>query len=129
MMSTTTALNLLGEPLATCSLNPLTGFLRDGDCRMPTGDAGRHGVCARMTEAFLAFTKQQGNDLSTPQPLYGFPGLNPGDRWCLCVDRWKEAEANGVAPPVVLAATHAGVGRHISIERLKRYASAEEDTV
>jgi uncharacterized protein (DUF2237 family) len=98
MMSTTTALNVLGEPLSTCSLNPLTGFLRDGDCRMPTGDAGRHGVCARMTEAFLAFTKQQGNDLSTPQPLYGFPGLNPGDRWCLCVDRWKEAEANGIAP-------------------------------
>jgi uncharacterized protein (DUF2237 family) len=129
MMSTTTALNVLGEPLSTCSLNPLTGFLRDGDCRMPTGDAGRHGVCARMTEAFLAFTKQQGNDLSTPQPLYGFPGLNPGDRWCLCVDRWKEAEANGVAPPVVLAATHASVEKHISIERLKRYASAEEDTV
>jgi len=77
-MSTTTALNLLGEPLATCSLNPLTGFLRDGDSRMPTRDAGRHGVCARMTEAFLAFTKQQGNDLSTPQPLYGFPGPNPG---------------------------------------------------
>lgn len=67
--------------------------------------------------------------LSTPQPLYGFPGLNPGDRWCLCVDRWKEAEANGVAPPVVLAATHASVEKHISIERLKRYASAEEDTV
>lgn len=129
MMSITTALNVLGEPLATCSLNPLTGFLRDGDCRMPTGDAGRHGVCALMTEAFLAFTKQQGNDLSTPQPLYGFPGLNPGDRWCLCVDRWKEAEANGVGPPVVLAATHASVEKHISIERLKRYASAEDDTV
>ena len=96
---------------------------------MPTDDAGRHGVCARMTETFLAFTKQQGNDLSTPQPFYGFPGLNPGDRWCLCVDRWKEAEANGVAPPVVLAATHARVEKHISIERLKRYASAEEDTV
>lgn len=122
MISTTTALNVLGEPLATCGLNPLTGFLRDGDCRMPTGDAGRHGVCARMTEVFLAFTKQQGNDLSTPQPLYGFPGLNPGDRW-------EEAEDSGVAPPVVLAATHASVEKHISIERLKRYASAEEDTI
>lgn len=127
-MPTKTVRNVLGEPLATCSLNPLAGFLRDGVCRMPTGDAGRHGVCARITEAFLAFTKQQGNDLSTPRPLYGFPGLKPGDRWCLCVDRWKEAEASGVAPPVILAATHASAGKHIPIERLKQCALAEEDT-
>jgi len=119
--------NVLGGPLETCSLNPLTGFLRDGDCRMPTGDAGRHGVCGQMTAAFLAFTKAQGNDLTTPQPLYGFPGLKPGDRWCLCVDRWKEAEAAGVAPPVILAATHASVAKHIDVERLKPFAPAEED--
>ena len=115
-------LNVLGEPLETCSLSPLTGFLRDGDCRIRSNDLGRHGVCAQVTDTFLEFTKRRGNDLSTPQPMSGFPGLKPGDRWCLCVDRWKEAEANGFAPPVILSATHAATTRHVSLDRLKRYA-------
>ena len=121
-MSTELDLNVLGGPLETCSLKPLTGFGREGYCRMPTGDTGRHGVCSQVTEAFLTFTKQQGNDLITPQPLYGFPGLKPGDRWCLCVDRWKEAAASGFAPPVVLAATHVDVQDRVPLERLKHHA-------
>lgn len=115
-------LNILGGPLETCSLSPMTGFLRDGGCRMPTGDAGRHGVCAQVTQEFLDFTKTRGNDLTTPMPRHGFPGLKPGDRWCLCTSRWKEAYDSGVAPPVVLAATHANVSRHIPLVQLKRNA-------
>ncbi|MDJ0886552.1 MAG: DUF2237 domain-containing protein [Desulfobacterales bacterium] len=118
--------NILGQPLATCSLSPLTGFSRDGACRMPTGDFGRHGVCAEVTEDFLNFTRGRGNDLSTPQPLYGFPGLKPGDRWCLCADRWAEAAENGVAPPVVLSATHADVLARIPMERLVAHALTDE---
>ena len=121
-MSHDKEINVLDEPLETCSLSPLTGFERDGDCRMPAGDFGRHGVCARVTEEFLVFTKHQGNDLSTPQPQFGFPGLKAGDRWCLCVDRWIEAWENGVSPPVILAATHAKVRKAIPIERLKHHA-------
>lgn len=116
------ALNVEGKPLQTCSLSPLTGFLRDGDCRMPAGDAGRHGVCAEVTDVFLAFTQARGNDLTTPNPLFGFPGLKPGDRWCLCADRWKEADDNGVAPPVVLSATHQDVLDRVPMGRLKRHA-------
>jgi uncharacterized protein (DUF2237 family) len=96
--------------------------MRDGDCRMPAGDFGRHGVCAQVTEEFLEFTRRRGNDLSTPQSMHGFPGLRPGDRWCLCIDRWAEAEANGVAPPVVLEATHADVVERIPLERLMAHA-------
>ncbi len=118
--------NILDQPLTTCSLSPRTGFNRDGACRMSTGDFGRHGVCAEVTEEFLAFTRGRGNDLSTPQPLYGFPGLNPGDRWCLCADRWAEAADNGVAPPVVLSATHTGVLRRIPLERLLAHALTDE---
>ncbi len=118
--------NILDQPLTTCSLSPRTGFNRDGACRMPTGDFGRHGVCAEVTEEFLAFTRGRGNDLSTPQPLYGFPGLNPGDRWCLCADRWAEAADNGVAPPVVLSATHNGVLRRIPLEHLLAHALTDE---
>ncbi len=121
-MKTNKALNVLGEPLETCSLDPLTGFLRDGDCRIGNRDIGRHGVCAQVTDAFLEFTKRRGNDLSTPVPSAGFPGLKPGDRWCLCVDRWKEAEVNGVAPPVILAASHAAVLEHVDLSQLKRHA-------
>lgn len=113
------ALNIFGDSLAVCSLQPLTGFLRDGDCRLPANDFGRHGVCAQVTQAFLAYTKKRGNDLTSPNPLSGFPGLKPGDRWCLCADRWLEADADGVAPPVVLAATHAGVLDRIPLNRLK----------
>ena len=122
-MADNTENNVLGEPLESCSLSPVTGFLRDGDCRMPERDAGRHGVCSQVTEAFLEFTQGRGNDLSTPNPRYGFPGLKPGDRWCLCADRWAEAEAAGVAPPVVLSATHAKVLRHIPLERLTYHAA------
>ena len=119
---TNKALNVLDEPLETCSLEPLTGFLRDGDCRIGNNDVGRHGVCAQVTDAFLEFTKRRGNDLSTPHPAAGFPGLKPGDRWCLCVDRWKEAEENGFAPPVILAATHAAVLDRVDLSQLKRHA-------
>ncbi len=118
--------NILGQPLATCSLSPLTGFSRDGACRMPNGDFGRHGVCAEVTADFLNFTRGRGNDLSTPQPLYGFPGLKPGDRWCLCADRWAEAAENGMAPPVVLSATHADVLERIPMDRLVAHALTDE---
>ncbi|MDJ0781067.1 MAG: DUF2237 domain-containing protein [Desulfosarcinaceae bacterium] len=124
-MEATEDLNVLGGPLATCSLSPLTGFHRDGECRMGPADAGRHGVCAEVTEAFLEFTRQQGNDLSTPQPLVGFPGLQPGDRWCLCIDRWREAAAAGKAPPVVLAATHVDVLETIPLPLLEVSTAAD----
>lgn len=114
--------NVMGQPLETCSLSPLTGFRRDGNCRVRVEDAGVHGVCAEATADFLAFTGQQGNDLTTPNPAYAFPGLKPGDRWCLCANRWREAEENGVAPPVVLAATHAGVLADIPLSRLLHHA-------
>ncbi len=98
--------NVLGQPLQQCGCNPMTGFYRDGFCQTGARDLGSHTVCAVMTEEFLAFTKKQGNDLSTPAPHFNFPGLKSGDRWCLCVSRWKEAYDAGVAPPVILEATH-----------------------
>lgn len=116
------ALNVLGEPLAPCGLDPLTGFYRDGCCNTGYDDAGIHVVCARMTREFLAFSKKSGNDLSTPVPEAGFPGLKPGDRWCLCVGRWKEALDAGVAPPVVLAATHEEALAVVPLAVLKRHA-------
>lgn len=114
--------NVLGNSLDACSLEPLTGFMREGDCRMPPSDQGRHGVCAQMTHDFLNFTRSRGNDLTTPNPLAGFPGLKPGDRWCLCTDRWSEALENGVAPPVILAATHCDVLGRIPLTRPKDHA-------
>jgi uncharacterized protein (DUF2237 family) len=96
--------NLLGQPLSPCSTRPMTGFFRSGCCETDDQDVGRHVVCAEMTEEFLAFSAQRGNDLSTPRP--GFAGLVPGDRWCMCAARWKEALDANVAPPVILAATH-----------------------
>ena len=99
--------NVLGGPLAPCSLDPMTGFYRDGRCATGPTDRGTHVVCAVMTAEFLAFTASRGNDLSTPRPEWDFPGLTPGDRWCLCLSRWTEARAAGLAPPVVLEATHA----------------------
>lgn len=116
------ALNVFGEPLAPCGLDPLTGFYRDGCCNTGYDDAGIHVVCARMTREFLAFSKKRGNDLSTPVPEAGFPGLKPGDRWCLCAGRWKEALDAGVAPPVVLAATHEEALAIVPLEALKRHA-------
>ncbi|MCF2910483.1 DUF2237 domain-containing protein [Pseudoalteromonas sp. DL2-H2.2] len=100
------AKNVLGGALQSCCTDPLTGFLRDGFCNTNQMDVGTHVICATVTEDFLTFTKSRGNDLSTPYPEYGFPGLKPGDGWCLCALRWKEAYEAGVAPPVNLEATH-----------------------
>lgn len=114
--------NVLGQALEPCSTEPLTGFLRTGCCDTGPGDEGLHLVCAKMTEEFLAFTRARGNDLSTPIPEFGFPGLKPGDRWCLCVSRWKEAYRAGVAPPVKLEATHISTLEFVSLEELREYA-------
>ncbi len=118
----TQAKNVLGEPLEVCCTSPMTGFYRDGVCTTGAGDFGVHVVCAEVTEEFLAFTKSRGNDLSTPVPAFDFPGLKPGDRWCLCASRWKEALDAGVAPPVVLSATHASAVEHVSLNELKQHA-------
>jgi uncharacterized protein (DUF2237 family) len=111
--------NVLGQPLQQCGCNPMTGFYRDGFCETGARDRGSHTVCAVMTEEFLAFTKGRGNDLSTPAPQFNFPGLKSGDRWCLCVTRWKEAYDAGVAPPVILEATHEGALRVAGINELQ----------
>jgi uncharacterized protein (DUF2237 family) len=116
------ASNVLGGSLDPCSMDPVTGFYRDGCCRTGAGDVGAHLVCAEMTERFLAFTKAQGNDLSTPVPAYRFPGLKPGDRWCLCASRWKEALDAGLAPPVLLRATHASALEYVSLAELQAHA-------
>ena len=115
--------NVLGEPLECCCTAPRTGWFRDGYCRTGEDDVGVHSVCARVTREFLAFTKSRGNDLGTPRPP-GFPGLRPGDRWCLCASRWREAAEAGAAPPVVLAATHARSLATVSLEELRRHAWA-----
>ncbi|MGF1632715.1 MAG: DUF2237 family protein [Phycisphaerae bacterium] len=114
--------NVLGGSLQACCLDPLTGFYRNGTCHTGPEDAGSHTVCAHVTAEFLAYTAAKGNDLSTPRPEFNFPGLKPGDGWCLCADRWKEAEAAGVAPPVVLEATHEAALRVVDLETLKRHA-------
>jgi uncharacterized protein (DUF2237 family) len=103
----------------------VTGFYRDGCCKTGIDDVGLHVVCAVMTERFLAFTRKCGNDLTTPEPLHGFPGLKPGDRWCLCVKRWKEANAAGVAPPVVPEATHISALEFVDLDTLMANASPE----
>ena len=118
----TGALNVFGEPLAPCGLDPLTGFYRDGCCNTGYEDVGIHTVCAKMTKEFLAFSKRRGNDLSTPMPEFGFPGLQPGDRWCLCAGRWKEALDAGMAPPVILQSTHEETLAIVPLEVLKRDA-------
>jgi uncharacterized protein (DUF2237 family) len=115
-------LNVLGEPLKPCSFDPVTGFFRDGCCNTGPDDRGRHTVCARMTAEFLAFSRARGNDLSTPRPELGFPGLRPGDRWCLCAARWVEALEAGAAPKVVLASTHLSVLRLVPLEVLQAHA-------
>ena len=116
------ALNVLGQPLAPCSLDPVTGFYRDGCCNTGYEDTGIHTVCVRVTAKFLAFSKARGNDLSTPMEEYGFPGLKPGDQWCLCAGRWKEALDAGAAPAVVLAATHEETLAIVALDDLKRHA-------
>src|SRR5437762_371666 len=114
--------NVLGGRLLPCSEDPVTGFFRNGCCDTSAEDVGSHTVCAVMTAEFLAFSKAQGNDLSTPMPQYGFAGLKPGDRWCLCAPRWQEAFEAGKAPRVVLRATHQGALDHCSLADLKRHA-------
>jgi uncharacterized protein (DUF2237 family) len=116
------ALNVLGGPLASCCDDPLTGFYRDGYCHTGPHDIGSHTVCARMTAEFLAFSVERGNDLVTAHPEFGFPGLAPGDRWCLCAARWKEAADAGVAPPVWLSATHERALDLVELDALKRHA-------
>ena len=116
------ALNVLGEPLQACSFDPVTGFYRDGCCHTGPDDVGTHVVCARVTADFLAFSQAVGNDLSTPRPEWRFPGLRPGDRWCLCVRRWKEALTAGVAPPVILEATHTSTLQFVDLETLQQHA-------
>lgn len=116
----TTAKNVLGTPLKTCSTSPLTGFFRNGCCDTGADDYGIHVVCAQMTPEFLSFSAERGNDLSTPNPW--FPGLRPGDRWCLCASRWKEAFEAGMAPPVILEATHIAALEFVDLDDLKRYA-------
>ena len=118
----TMARNVLGEPLQGCSTAPLTGFFRNGCCDTGPEDRGLHVVCAQVTAEFLAFSRRRGNDLITPVPAYRFPGLKPGDRWCLCAARWREALAAGVAPPVLLAATHERALEIVRLEDLKRHA-------
>jgi len=116
---TAEALNVLGGPLQACSYSPLTGFFRDGCCNTDANDHGTHVVCTRMTQAFLDFSAARGNDLITPKPQWRFPGLKPGDRWCLCATRWREALLAGLAPPVILEATHQKVLEYVSLDDLK----------
>ncbi|TVQ29772.1 MAG: DUF2237 domain-containing protein [Geminicoccaceae bacterium] len=116
------SVNVLGEPLESCSAAPLTGFYRDGCCNTGPDDRGLHTVCAVMTDAFLAFSQKRGNDLSTPRPEFRFPGLREGDRWCLCAARWQEAFASGAAPRVVLRATHRRTLEVCRLEDLKAHA-------
>lgn len=113
--------NVYGTELEPCSTDPMTGFLRDGCCRRVDGDQGRHELCAVMTEEFLQYSSAQGNDLVTPKPEFEFPGLEPGDRWCLCLARWVEAEAAGCAPPVVFKSTHEAVLRDVDPDVLREH--------
>lgn len=117
-----TAKNVLGGGLETCCTSPMTGFYRDGCCRTGPDDYGLHIVCVEVTNEFLEFSKSRGNDLSTPQPMYHFPGLVAGDRWCLCVERWKEALDAGMAPAVVLAATHISALEFVDLADLEGHA-------
>lgn len=125
--SVTVARNVLGGALEACSTQPMTGFYRNGCCDVGPDDPGVHAVCTQVTAAFLAFSKAAGNDLSTPMPQHGFPGLKPGDRWCLCAARWKEALDAGVAAPVVLAATNEKALEFVPLEALKMHAVDSED--
>lgn len=116
------ARNVLGSLLQVCSVSPMTGFVRDGICHTGPQDIGSHTVCAQMTDAFLEYSLQRGNDLVTPVPEYGFPGLKAGDRWCVCAARWLDAAEAGVAPPVVLDATHARALQSVALADLQYHA-------
>ena len=117
--------NVLGGKLESCSTDPMTGFYRDGCCRTGAEDRGLHTVCAEMTSEFLEFSVRMGNDLVTPMPQFGFPGLMPGDRWCVCVQRWKEALEADVAPPVRLECTHFSALEFVDLEDLQKHALVE----
>ena len=121
-MSKRPSRNVLGEPLEPCSMEPLTGFWRDGCCDTGPEDTGLHTVCCQVTAEFLAFSISAGNDLSTPRPEFNFPGLKPGDRWCVCVSRWQEAFEAGVAPPVWLEATHESALEWVHMNDLRAHA-------
>ncbi len=116
------AKNVMGEPLAACGLDPLTGFYRDGCCNTGPEDLGAHTICVELTEDFLAYSASQGNDLRTPHPEFGFPGLKPGDRWCVCAVRWQEARRAGHAAPVFLEATHEGTLEIVPLADLREHA-------
>ena len=116
------AINVLGERLAPCSTDPMTGYFRDGACNTCDADRGSHTVCAVMTDEFLAYSKYLGNDLSTPRPEFGFPGLKAGDRWCLCASRFLQAHEEGVAPKVSLSATHLRAVQIVPLDVLRRYS-------
>ncbi len=116
------AKNVLGTSIQPCSLEPLTGFFRDGCCRSGADDQGLHLVCAEMTVEFLNFSKVSGNDLITPVPAFGFPGLKPGDRWCLCVQRWKQAFEAGIAPKIILESTHISTLEFVDLEDLQTHS-------
>ncbi|PIV76416.1 MAG: DUF2237 domain-containing protein [Rhodobacteraceae bacterium CG17_big_fil_post_rev_8_21_14_2_50_65_11] len=118
--------NVLGDPLQPCSTDPLTGFFRDGHCNTCREDSGSHTVCAEMTAEFLAYSKYVGNDLSTPRPEFGFPGLKPGDQWCLCASRFLQAHEEGCAPRVHLAATHARALDIVPLDVLSQSAAAHD---
>ena len=124
MTDNRTALNVLGTPLVACGYDPLTGFARDGCCNTDDHDAGSHVVCARVSVEFLNFQMERGNDLITPRPAMRFRGLKPGDRWCVCVLRWREAYEAGFAPPVVLEATHARALEFVLLDWLRKHAVA-----
>ena len=121
-MNDTKQKNVLGEPLEVCSENPITGYFRDGCCNTDTSDVGSHTVCTKVTNDFLEFSKNQGNDLSTPRPEYGFDGLKDGDTWCLCADRWLEAYQNGVAPKTKLKSTNIKALEIIDLDYLKAHS-------
>lgn len=127
-MTTSLSLNVLGTPLQSCSIDPMTGYFRDGCCETGPSDRGRHIVCAIMTDEFLAYSKGQGNDLSTPRPEFRFPGLNAGDRWCLCLERWREAHKAGCAPQVILNATHQIALERVTLSTLRAFAVESSDT-
>ncbi len=122
MVDKADSVNVLGEKLADCSHDPVTGFFRDGCCNTSDEDRGSHTVCAVMTKEFLEFSRGRGNDLSTPRPEFGFPGLKAGDQWCLCAARWREAFQAGCAPRVVLAATHEAALQYVTLDQLRAHA-------
>ena len=113
--------NVFGEKLKVCGCNPLTGWYRDGFCKYDENDMGNHSICCVMNNSFLKYSKSQGNDLITPMPIYSFPGLKEGDHWCICLDRWRQALLDGLAPKVILESTNIIVLESVSLEILKEY--------